>query len=222
MSEVFAWSSALVALAWIADSASGRLAAPCRLEVKRSRTWLQWWAAIAPALLIGLCAAALLLDMGTIHAGPVEPPIRLAGLLLAIAAFVVSARARVELGDSYACDLRVWSGQQLVVKGLYSLVRHPCYFGTLTMWLATGLAMLSWSVLASGMLLIAPTFYLLARREEELMLEHFGSAYGEYQARVPMLCPWPRPTTTQREDAVTVGSSNQDEQGEQDARVEEV
>ncbi len=193
MSPVIAWSTALAALVWLADGVASRLRARGdRLDSKRPRSWLQGWANVHEALFAMLAAGALLLGPDDLDLGLASAPLQVLGLLLSIAALVLTLRARVELGDSFAGGHQVWTGQQLVTGGLFGLVRHPIYLGTIAIWIGVGLGALSWLLLVVGALVIAPTFYLLAREEERLMAEHFGTAYREYQRRVPMLSPWPR------------------------------
>ncbi len=192
MSEVIAWSTALVSLVWLAEGYSSLRQRQDRQEVKRPRSWLQAWPKVTPVLFTIFCVAALL-GVGTYPLGEGSLLVQIPGLVLTIVATVMSARARVEMGDQFAGDVQVWTGQQLVTRGLYSLVRHPIYMSGVAIWLGAGMGTLSWLIAVVGMAIIAPTFYLRARREEQLILDHFGLRYCEYRARVPMLLPWPRP-----------------------------
>lgn len=74
----------------------------------------------------------------------------------------------------------------LLVKGLYRWVRHPLYtagllFIWLTPWMTTSLLALNFGL----------TLYILVGSwfEERRLLTEFGSAYAEYQQRVPRLIP---------------------------------
>ena len=232
MSTLLTWSTAAVVVAFLADSILIRRRSHHRTDVKRPRGWLQYWGNATIGLFAVLCAAVLSLQVGTLHLGAPGPLLQALGLVLAIGATVVIARAGVELGESFAADVRSWAEQQLVVRGLFALVRHPIYLGTTVLWLGAGLGLLNWILLAVAAAVIAPTFYLLAAWEEELLEERFGQSYRDYRARVPMLLPWPRPTTAPRRDAATRGQGNTerehpirdalDAQDPQDARVEEI
>jgi protein-S-isoprenylcysteine O-methyltransferase Ste14 len=75
----------------------------------------------------------------------------------------------------------------LSIKGPYRWVRHPLYFSTLV---------LIWScpVVTADRLLFNIIFTLWivigTKLEERDLVTEFGSAYREYQRKVPMLIPW--------------------------------
>jgi protein-S-isoprenylcysteine O-methyltransferase Ste14 len=76
----------------------------------------------------------------------------------------------------------------VIREGAFSLVRHPMYLGS---WLfSAGLVLMTLSLSSAAVSIALLVFYyLMARYEERLLLESFGSDYREYQARVPMLFP---------------------------------
>ncbi|MGC1376024.1 MAG: isoprenylcysteine carboxylmethyltransferase family protein [Anaerolineales bacterium] len=74
----------------------------------------------------------------------------------------------------------------LVTGGLYAIVRHPLYTGSLVLvWLIPGMTV---NRLALFAVLTVYTF-LGAWFEERKLLKDFGAAYAEYKARVPMFIP---------------------------------
>jgi protein-S-isoprenylcysteine O-methyltransferase Ste14 len=81
-----------------------------------------------------------------------------------------------------AATITVEDEQPLISTGLYGLVRHPMYFGTLIMMLGTPLALGSWW----GLLAVAVTLSVLAARifDEEKMLNEELPGYREYTTRV--------------------------------------
>ena len=81
-----------------------------------------------------------------------------------------------------AANVRVEKVQSVVDTGVYGLVRHPMYFGTLFLIVGTPLALGSWWTL-----LLTPAFLLLlyfriASEEKVLMRDLAG--YAEYQRKV--------------------------------------
>ncbi len=80
------------------------------------------------------------------------------------------------------------SPERIITRGVYSIVRHPQYFG----WF---LAHVGMSILFSACysLLFTPILiiiiYLISRKEEEELVKEFGKEYEDYRKKVPMLLP---------------------------------
>jgi protein-S-isoprenylcysteine O-methyltransferase Ste14 len=90
----------------------------------------------------------------------------------------------VVIQNKYAgATVTVEADQELVSTGLYGLVRHPMYVGTLVMMLGTPVALDSYW----GLVLIAPALLILALRitDEEKMLREELDGYQEYMQKVP-------------------------------------
>ncbi len=104
-----------------------------------------------------------------------------AGDVMVVAGLVAAQWVVIE--NSYAAaTITVETGQPVVTTGLYGIVRHPMYAGTLVLMLGTPLALGSfWALLA--ILLSLP---LLAARilDEESMLRQQLAGYPEYTNRV--------------------------------------
>ncbi len=104
---------------------------------------------------------------------------RLAGWVVAIAAFALVVLSRVQLGKSFSVTPKA---SALVTNGLYSRIRHPMYvFMDLTV-LGLALALDSWWVLAVLVVLL-PLQVGNARRENKLLAERFGTDYRNWRSR---------------------------------------
>lgn len=128
-------------------------------------------------------ADSFLLRYSVIHMVPVAGFIRCAigGLILtASAVFVLKAHKAVFPASGGKAGL--------IVEGVFSLVRHPMYFGS---WLfSLALVLMTFSVSAAIISFVILLFYIaVARYEERLLMDKFGAAYRRYQSRVPMLFP---------------------------------
>lgn len=77
---------------------------------------------------------------------------------------------------------------QLVTWGIYSLVRHPQYFGLFIITLGM---FIQWPTLSTAIMWPALMFmyYRLARREEKEVKALFGEKYEVYRREVPMFLP---------------------------------
>jgi protein-S-isoprenylcysteine O-methyltransferase Ste14 len=116
-------------------------------------------------------------------------PIGLLADALALAGLIVMLWARVTLGRNWSAGVVLKEGHDLVTSGPYRFVRHPIYSGLLL--LAFGWAI--WRGRLSGFLGLVVwivLFWIKARSEEALMIEHFGDAYLRYKERVKALIPY--------------------------------
>jgi protein-S-isoprenylcysteine O-methyltransferase Ste14 len=85
----------------------------------------------------------------------------------------------------------------VIRKNVFAVIRHPIYMSEILLYL--GLLMLSLSLAATGVLLLAMIFFhLISRYEEVLLLERFGEEYEQYMRDVPMWLP--RLRKKQRDD----------------------
>lgn len=111
-----------------------------------------------------------------------------AGLAVSVVGFVVLGVAAVGLGQALTPTPVPKSGAELVVTGLYRLVRHPIYTGVIL--IVVGLVVRSGSLvsLAVGVATIA-FFNAKAAWEERRLADHYDG-YREYAARTPRFIPW--------------------------------
>jgi protein-S-isoprenylcysteine O-methyltransferase Ste14 len=77
---------------------------------------------------------------------------------------------------------------EVIKKGVFSIVRHPVYFGAILA--LFGLTTLTLSLLSLLICIMGTIFYyFISRYEEKLMIEKFGKEYEDYLKKVPMLFP---------------------------------
>ena len=83
-----------------------------------------------------------------------------------------------------------WSmseGQELITGGPYALVRHPSYLAYMLMIIGVTFVWQTWFTLILWVAI--PGYYLVSKREEALLLEHFDYRYGRYMERVGAFIP---------------------------------
>ena len=111
-------------------------------------------------------------------AAPPWTRLRIAGLILLIAATVAITIARLQLGNSFSVSPQA---KKLVTNGIYSRIRNPIYiFGTLVF---TGLFLFIDRPYL--LLLLIPVMILQitrARAEARVLEGHFGEDYRHYKA----------------------------------------
>jgi protein-S-isoprenylcysteine O-methyltransferase Ste14 len=104
---------------------------------------------------------------------------RIAGMAIAIPAFLLFATARVQLGGAFSARAKATT---LVTRGIYSRIRNPIYvFGGLTIAGFMIWAHRPWLLLIFAILL--PLQIYRSRKEERVLREKFGEAYDEYKRK---------------------------------------
>lgn len=127
------------------------------------------------------------------------------GLLYALAAFgwllVLTGTFVISHFDLFglrqvwlAARGRTYSSPAFKDNFYYRMIRHPLMLGFIIAFWATPrmtLGHLLFAVASTGYILIAVKYL-----EERDLLAMHGETYREYQKRVPMIFPWPRPAAT--------------------------
>jgi protein-S-isoprenylcysteine O-methyltransferase Ste14 len=130
------------------------------------------------AVVAVLVVSALDFRFGWSH---VPTPVVVLGDIL-VAGGLVLAQLVVIQNSYAAATITVESDQKVVSTGLYGLVRHPMYVGTLIMMIGTPLALGSYW----GLLAIVPALPVLVARidDEEKLLKQDLAGYTEYMEKV--------------------------------------
>jgi protein-S-isoprenylcysteine O-methyltransferase Ste14 len=77
---------------------------------------------------------------------------------------------------------------ELLVSGVFRIVRHPIYTGALLFYL--GAILITFSIASAAFwLMIILYYYLISRYEEKILTEEFGEKYTRYRQRTGMLFP---------------------------------
>lgn len=111
------------------------------------------------------------------------------GFFLTIAGLAFACWARVILGRNWSGVVQLKKDHELIVRGPYSIVRHPIYTGLLLAFLGTALAIGAWRGLIATAI-VAVSFWRKLRLEERWLCELFGEQYAAYMRRVRALVPW--------------------------------
>ena len=81
--------------------------------------------------------------------------------------------------------------EKIVTMGVYSIVRHPQYFGGLLAHVGVCFLLAAWySLLVTPLMVVL--VYLVSKKEEEELIREFGKEYKDYTKKVPMFIPGAR------------------------------
>ena len=127
--------------------------------------------------------------------GPLRTPIFPARAALGWAAVALALLglgwtwwARIHLGRLWSSAVTLKTDHTLVRSGPYRITRHPIYTGLLAAFVATALVRDVVGA-ALGLALVAVGLGLKVRQEEQLLGDHFGAAYHDYQTQVSAILP---------------------------------
>jgi protein-S-isoprenylcysteine O-methyltransferase len=111
------------------------------------------------------------------------------GWLAILLGMVIRLMAVATLRKYFTTTVSIVKDHQIVASGMYKVVRHPAYLGTLTSLLGFGLASANWFSL--GALIVLPTLATFYRIhvEEMALLKHFGHLYQDYASQTKRLLP---------------------------------
>lgn len=145
-------------------------------------------------LAIGLVHLILLLQLFDLSILPITHNtivFQLVGICLAVTAFAVGVMARKELGSNWAhaSDYQIKKKHELVTSGVYRYIRHPIYTSMSLFIVGCELVALSSLFLPLGFLLFFMS-YVQAKKEEKILLGHFGEKYEVYRSHSKMLFPY--------------------------------
>ena len=131
-----------------------------------------------------ICFPAMLVVSALDHRfgwSPVPTTVTVVGDILVAVGLGVAMLVVAQNGYA-AANITVESGQTLVSTGLYGLVRHPMYSGSVIMMVGVPLALDSYW----GLVFVIPALVALALRirDEEELLQQQLSGYREYEQQV--------------------------------------
>lgn len=96
-------------------------------------------------------------------------------------AWSVNARGKYSVSWSMPKD------HELIRSSPYSFVRHPSYLGYMFMIIGLTLIWRTWFTLIPWIAI--PGYCMVSRREEQLLIKHFGDEYREYMEKVGGFIP---------------------------------
>lgn len=116
--------------------------------------------------------------------------IRIIGVVLFIIFSWLQVYTFKYLGNSYSQDIVIKKGHNLIKSGPYKYIRHPQYLSQILSDLGVGLALLGYLIIPIVVLIELPLFLLRAKKEDNLLMNHFGDSFTNYKKKAGFIIPF--------------------------------
>jgi len=93
------------------------------------------------------------------------------------------------LGAFYTRMLKVAENQVIVQEGLYRIIRHPGYLGSILMWGGVAAATANWIVLVIVSIVMISAYTYRIENEEKMLVTTLAD-YSEYRSHTRRLIPF--------------------------------
>ncbi len=120
------------------------------------------------------------------HVPPFFSILGLAGL---VAAFLIRAKAHLDLGESFTISPGTKRRRPLVTTGIYSRIRHPMYLAMMVWAISSPLVLHNYLIGLFPLAAIATFLLVRVPLEEKILMEEFGEEYEAYVDRTGALLP---------------------------------
>jgi len=112
------------------------------------------------------------------------------GLSLILAGMILRFFSVWSLGRFFTVDVTIRENHKLKTSGIYRIIRHPSYTGSILSFIGFGLSLNNWISLIIISVLIITSMLIRIKTEEKLLMLQFGSVYTDYMKRTWRLLPW--------------------------------
>lgn len=111
------------------------------------------------------------------------------GLLLIIGGITLRFIAVWSLGKFFTVDVNIQENHKIIKKGVYKVIRHPAYLGSLVSFVGFGISINNWISFWVIIIPITIAFIHRIKIEEKLLLEKFEGDYSDYMYKTYRLLP---------------------------------
>jgi protein-S-isoprenylcysteine O-methyltransferase Ste14 len=111
------------------------------------------------------------------------------GIVLALLGPFIRWWANRVLGAFYTRMLKVAENQVIVQEGLYRIIRHPGYLGSILMWGGVAAATANWIVLVIVSIVMISAYTYRIENEEKMLVTTLAD-YSEYRSHTRRLIPF--------------------------------
>lgn len=112
------------------------------------------------------------------------------GFIVVLIGIGICMSARKALSDNWthAAEYQIKKSHQLITSGIYKYIRHPIYSGFAIIFIGAEIVAGSWLWVSFLALFIGA--YAQGKREEKILIAHFGDQYKTYMRHSKMLIPF--------------------------------
>ncbi|MEI7527092.1 MAG: isoprenylcysteine carboxylmethyltransferase family protein [Mariniphaga sp.] len=112
------------------------------------------------------------------------------GISLMIIGIILRLFTVFSLKSLFTADVAIHQNHKLKTDGIFKIVRHPSYSGSLLTFLGFGLTLGNWISLLVVFLPVLGVFSYRINIEEKALKDNFKDEYTEYQKRTKKLIPF--------------------------------
>ncbi len=112
------------------------------------------------------------------------------GMILTMSGIVIRFLARKTLGKQYSVHVETSDTHDLVITGIYRVIRHPAYLGLMCLFVGIPLSMGSWGGIIFTVAGGIPAIIYRIVLEEKFLNKWFGKQYEEYKEKTWRLIPF--------------------------------
>jgi protein-S-isoprenylcysteine O-methyltransferase Ste14 len=112
------------------------------------------------------------------------------GLAVIVLGMILRFVSIAQLGRLFTVTVTIRKDHKIKQDGLYSILRHPSYAGSLLSFLGFGLSTNNWLSIAIVFIPVFAVFIYRMNIEEKMLTEQFGDAYKDYMKHTRRVIPW--------------------------------
>jgi protein-S-isoprenylcysteine O-methyltransferase Ste14 len=164
----------------ITRKAGTRAASSAKDKNSLRKIWITLFLSINLAIVVGMTHWRISINI---------PYLRFLGLSLMVAGLIIRWTAILTLKKYFTVDVHIAGDHKIIQKGIYKIVRHPAYLGSIISFM--GLSLVFSSVFAL-IIINVPIMLIFLHRikvEEEALILKFGESYIEYSKTAKKLIP---------------------------------
>ncbi|PSL43791.1 phospholipid methyltransferase [Chitinophaga niastensis] len=112
------------------------------------------------------------------------------GLSVILLGMILRFVSIAQLGRLFTVVVTIRKDHKIKQDGIYSILRHPSYAGSLLSFLGFGLSTNNWLSLVTVFIPVFAVFIYRMNIEEKMLTAQFGEEYKDYMKHTSRVIPW--------------------------------